>query len=313
MIGMQRRPATWRRFCFLGVCAVLLLTHPRMAAAGRDVPGTVHVGGRTRRYLLHRPPRPAAPGPLVILLHGDAGNPRSVQRITGMDALADQEGWWVVYPQGSGWMDWPPRSWNAGTCCGYARNARVDDVAFIRALIEALERAHPIDPARIYAAGLSNGGMMAHRLACELSDRLAAVAVVAGALTVPACAPAHPVPVLMIHGTADRYVPYEGGRGVLEPTGRLDPPVETVSRFWVSQNGCTGAPSVQRTGRVTRADYPGCAERAHVVLYTIDGGGHAWPGGRRGWRFGAPPAPEVSATRWIHEFFVQHVRQTKNL
>ena len=214
------------------------------AAAGVDRAGTISVEGRVRRYLLHVPPRSreAAAAPLVIVLHGDAGSAREAQRITGMDAVADRHGFFVAYPEGSGWADLPPRSWNAGTCCGYARNARVDDVQYLRALIAHLLKTQPIDPQRVYATGISNGGMMAHRLGCELSDRIAAIAPVAAALAVPSCAPQRPVPILMFHGTADRAVPYDGGRGSAEPDGRMDPAAAAVASFWAAHNRCASTP-----------------------------------------------------------------------
>lgn len=246
------------------------------------------------------------------MLHGDAGNPRSLQRISEMDRVADRHGFFVVYPEGSGWLGWPPRSWNAGNCCGYARNAGVDDVAFLRALIAQLLRTHPIDPARVYAAGISNGGMMAHRLACELSDRLAAIAVVSGTLAVERCSPSRPLPLLMIHGTADRYVPYEGGRGALAKDQRTDRAVADVASWWAARNGCDPAPRHEERGRIRQQAYEGCAEAADVLLYTLQGGGHAWPGGLRGWRFGKTPATELPASEVIWEFFSRHQLPGKN-
>ncbi len=229
-----------------------------------------------------------------------------MRKISGMNAVADREGFFVAYPDGTGWGALPPYSWNAQTCCGYAQNAKVDDTGFIRQLIDQLLKQYPIDPAKIYAAGISNGGMMTHRLACELSDRIAAVAVVSGALTVPSCSPQRPVAVLMFHGTEDHYVPYAGGEGSLESRGRTDPPAETVAAFWVANNRCSPQPELTRSGKVQRAAYAHCAQSAEVVLYTLEGEGHAWPGGKRGWRFGQQPTQAISANDLIEAFFAAH-------
>ena len=221
-----------------------------------------------------------------------------------MNALADREGFIVVYPQGTGWLG-VHRSWNAGACCGYAMNRQIDDVAFIRALVDELLRAYPVDAQRIYVTGISNGGMMAYRLGCELSDRLAAIAPVAGALNT-ACTPTRPVSVIIFHGTADPYVPYAGGQGPAVHERRIDPPVASAVSFWVAHDHCTAIPQARERGHVLEHIYAGGTEGAEVILYTIRGGAHAWPGGRRGWWLGARPTAELSATEVMWEFFARH-------
>jgi len=295
----------------IGVGVVLAASAAEVGTArparGEDRDEAITVGNRLRHYLLHVPPAFRQPAALILVLHAHGGDARQAARVSGMSAKADAEGFFVAYPNGSGWRD-VNRSWNAGHCCGYAMNAQVDDVAFIRALIAHLVTTQPIDPGRVYAAGISNGAMMAHRLGCELSDRIAAIAPVAGTLGASACAPSQPVSVLMIHGTSDPYVPYAGGRGAATRDGRVDRSASDVASFWVAQNRCRSEPDIEERGRIRRARYAGGAEGAEVLLYVIRGGGHAWPGGARGWRFGAAPSPELAATEVMWDFFSRHRR-----
>ncbi len=187
------------------------------ARAGGLAPGDyrfeLEAGGRDRSYLVHVPP-PAASGalPVVLSLHGGGGNARQHRRSTGMDAAADRDGYIAVYPNGSGRLGDLFLTWNAGICCGYAQAQDVDDVGFISALLDDLGRRAAIDPRRIYAAGHSNGGMMAHRLGDELSGRIAAIASVAGA-RVPTSRGGRAVPVLQIHSEDDPRALYHGGAG----------------------------------------------------------------------------------------------------
>jgi polyhydroxybutyrate depolymerase len=280
------------------------------AERGGEIDATLSVGGRSRHYRLHVPPAPAQPAALVLVLHAHGGDARQAAHISGMSAKADAEGFFVAYPLGSGWRG-INRGWNAGHCCGYAMSAQVDDVAFIRALIDHLLTTHPIDPGRVYVTGISNGAMMAHRLGCELSDRIAAIAPVAGTLGLAACVPSHPVSVLMIHGTADPYVPYAGGRGVAARDERVDRPISAVVSRWVAHNRCQSEPEIEERGAIRRERYGGGTGGAEVILYTIRDGGHAWPGGARGWRFGATPSRELSATDVLWDFFLRHRRQIR--
>jgi len=142
-----------------------------------------------------------------MVLHGAGGNAEYAQRMAGFTRKADSDGFIVAYPNGTGKLRRRQLTWNAGDCCGDAWEYGVDDVAFFPALTARLKAELKVDPLRVYAAGFDNGGMMAQRLACDLSDKVAAAASVAGALP-PACRPAQPVSVMLIHGTADQWVPY---------------------------------------------------------------------------------------------------------
>lgn len=265
---------------------------------------------RTRTYRVHIPPAPGhTPLPLVIVLHGGGGNDDNAARMTGMSAKADRENFIVVYPDGSGRLGDKLLTWNSGNCCGYAAENNIDDVGFIRALIGKLQTQYPIDAQRIYVTGMSNGAMMAHRLACEASDLIAAIGPVAGALNVE-CQPARPVAVIAFNGMQDKHVLFQGGapQKSLDSRPRVDTSVADTISFWVKHNRCQSTPLHTEKGNILRDEYGGCAGDASVVLYTIKDGGHAWPGGQRGSLFGDGPTQEISATDLMWEFFKQHAR-----
>jgi polyhydroxybutyrate depolymerase len=164
--------------CMLA-CLVMFLAFvaQRLLAAStrdNDHPGTIEVEGRKREYYVHTPEgyTGKTPLPLVMVLHGAIQTPEGIERMSGMSAKADVQNFLVVYPKGTGQVD----TWNAGACCGYAMKNKIDDVAFFRALIAKLETDYSVDPKRIYSTGISNGAMMSYRLACELSEQIAAIA-----------------------------------------------------------------------------------------------------------------------------------------
>jgi polyhydroxybutyrate depolymerase len=264
--------------------------------------GSLVSAGERREYLLHVPASydSARPTPLVISLHGFAEWPAHQAQISRWNDLADEQGFVVVYPAGTRF----PLRWRAGGRINPADPA--PDVTFISDLIDTLAAEYNIDPARVYANGLSNGGGMSFVLACALSERIAAVGMVAGAYGYAweKCAPARPVPAIVFHGTADPIVPFEGGgdsgssAGLPEIAGWVD----TLA----DRNGCAAeALALPRSGAVNGAAYADCA--ADVVFYTIDGGGHTWPGGEPlpEWITGST-TQEIDATRTMWEFFVQH-------
>jgi len=279
---------------------------------------SIQVGGRPRTYLLHTPgtyPQ-GRPAGLVIALHGGGGMGRHMERLSGLSPLADREGFVVAYP------DAVDRNWNDGretpTIPAQAQN--VDDVGFIAALITALTREFSLDGRRVYATGISNGAFMSQRLAAELGDRIAAIAPVVGGMAPRVrdhFAPPGPVSVLVMNGTDDPLVPYQGG-AVARDRGQTIPVPEIV-RLWVRHNRCGVAAETERLpdrdagdgSRVRRDTYGGCAARTSVVLYTIEGGGHTWPGGAQY----LPVAiigrtnRDIDATRVIWEFFAAHPRR----
>ncbi len=254
-----------------GVCG----GDPAVYAPGTTV-GSVDVAGTSRSFRVYVPTsyRAQEPAALVFMFHGGFGSGEQFQSSANMDAVAEREGFVTVYPDGSGVV----RTWNAGDCCGHAQDEDVDDVAFVRALIAHLEASLCVDPKRIYASGMSNGAMLSHRLACELADRIAAIAPVAGTMMIANCAPTRPVPVLQIHGTADANVPWDGGEGC-GVAGVSFTSVPDTMDAWAGYNECSGpASDWLQEGDGSCTAQGSCAAGADVVLCAVDGGGHDYPG-----------------------------------
>ena len=299
---------------------------------------------KDRPYIVHLPPSydGTVAFPVVIVLHGGGGDARAARAMTCpngnlgdpgcLDRVADCQGFITVYPDGTSERGIRTmRTFDAGggadgyACVsGVACSTKVDDLRYFTDLIDTLEQEYTVDPARIYLTGLSNGGAMSQRLACELSDRIAAIAPVAGGnqyAAVDTCSPTRPVPMLEIHGTADRCWPYAGGPltcvglGTLAALGDFVPIPDTVAS-WAARNGCQAVPTsedlpdVDRTDgtTVTRISYQGCSTGADVVLLRVNGGGHTWPGGSSV----LPPGTvgkvsrDVNANSVIWEFFAAH-------
>jgi len=254
-------------------------------AAPRIIDSVIRTAdGRTRSHRIYVPASlPAHPAPLLVALHGGMGSNLQFERSSGFDLLAERFGFIVVYPNGVGRGpdDGRFRTWNAGICCGPAVRMRVDDVGHVRQLIAAVEAQFPIDRTRVFAAGHSNGGLMAYRLACELSDRIVAVGIQSGGLGVSGCAPTHPVSVLHVHGTADPNVPIGGGIGSNSIARVSFPSAEWSTRTIAAAMGCDDRPIVEhdptnpdleiRTRRNT-------ATLAEVRLVAVRGAGHGWMG-----------------------------------
>jgi polyhydroxybutyrate depolymerase len=250
---------------------------PAIERAAGTTTGTLEVDGVERTYRLHVPEGLDGEVPLLVALHGGGGSGEQYSSASGWDSVADEEGFVVVYPDGTG----PVPTWNAGECCGFAAREDVDDVGFVVALIDQLEVELAIDPDQVVATGHSNGSTMSYRLACELSDRIVAIGVQAAPLTYEGCEPSGPVSVLHVHGAQDANVPIDGGVGV--GISGLDwPPV--VEGVWLMADaaGCGSEPTVDRTEPgVERSTWDGCAEGSRVELIVVDAGGHGWmrPGG----------------------------------
>jgi len=295
----------------LGLLALALLGAEPLAPG--DHFRQLKVGQQERSYYVHVPPKYDAskPTPVVLAFHGAGTNAPIMALSTGLSAKADEAGFIVVYPNGTG-EGGLLLVWNSGGFRGpYARN-RPDDVAFVAALLDDLATIVPIDRKRVYATGISNGGMMCYRLAAELSDRIAAVAPVAGAMGVDRCRPKRPVAVLHFHGTDDKLVPFHGPRDLTAVFASFKSVGETI-RIWARLDGCPEKPEI--TDLPDKADdgttvkqevYGSGKERTEVILYTIEGGGHTWPG--RQW-----PIPwlgkttrDISANDLIWEFFQKH-------
>ena len=278
-----------------------------------DNAGSLTFEDRERTYLLHFPAGydGGRPLPLMIVLHGGGGNAKHAANMTGFNAEADREGFIVVYPQGTGRLRDTLLTWNSGNCCGYALDNKVNDVGFIDALISKLEGEVKIDSSRIYVTGISNGGMMAYRLGCELPNKIAGITLVAGALNAD-CNPSEPVSVIAFHGTADKHVLYGGGEPIVkaDPHSRVDRSVSYAISFWVKADACSAFPQRTEKGNVTVEEYSDCMDGTGVMLYTIKGGGHAWPGGEKPRGVADEPTREVSATHLMWKFLEQHPKQS---
>jgi len=295
------------------------LNHPEDAGLSLQ---TLQFEGQERSYYLHLPPdyNAASRLPVVFVLHGGGrADGDEVAGRTGYNKIADREGIIVVYPNG---VD---AQWNDGRGKTFRKardNTDVDDVAYISSLIDRVIRDYRGDASRIYVTGLSNGGMMTFRLGCEISDKLAAIAPVIANIPeniIGTCTPESPLPVLLMNGTADPLMPWNGGAvGFLgKKMGEVVSTADSVS-FWVQHNQCSPAPKLELLADTDLDDgssvevtsYGNCLNSSEVILYTITGGGHSFPGGN------IPDRPlllgrknnDIIAAEVIWDFFKEHKR-----
>ena len=289
--------------------------------------------GSIRSYLLHVPSSydGLKPVPVVIVLHGHPSWCLDPKFFTGLDKKSDEEGFIVVYPNGhraQGFIGliflletliWP-RIWNCWDYCD------IDDVGFIRTLINHLDSTLNIDSSRVYITGISGGGMMTYRLGADLSDIVAAIAPVAGSVggiwytestpyIIPE--PSYPLPVIVFHGLQDLNLPYEGGwvngsirlwnTNIQEEVHTYFLSVNESVSFWIEHNNCNPTPEIEtsESGNIIKQTYANGTDGSEVVLYTVVNGGHEWFGGPEAFW---PPC-EISATDLMWEFFEQHSKQ----
>nr|MCW1958729.1 esterase [Mycobacterium sp.] len=244
------------------------------APVSADPPGMLAFGGLQRTYVLHVPPGP--PSGLVINLHGAGMNGGQQAAATGYDAVADQYGFVVAYPDG---VD---ASWADGRGASVPDRQGVDDVGFLSTLIDQLSREYQIPLGRVFVTGMSAGAFMANRLACDRADLVTAVAPVAGTLGVAVpCAPSRPVSVMAIHGTADSVVPFNGGPMVGRGGASEIVSVPFLGERWREINRCPGPLVTDPAGGFPGMSATGCADGTEVLV-RINGDGHIWPGGASG-------------------------------
>ena len=274
-----------------------------------DITNTLTHDGIERTYILHVPAsyEQGQPAALVLDLHGGGGNASTQMQTSNFSALADQKGFLVAYPNGTGRQGDRLLTWNGGTCCAYAVTNQIDDVGFIRAVVADVRAKYDLDPKRIYATGLSNGAIFSYRLACDAADLFAAIAPVAGTKNYVRCDPGEPVSVIHFHGTEDTHVGYNGGSG---PDSFVEVPFASVQDsidFWRNVNGCGTNPQTESFEDIRHDAYLDCTNGTAVELYTILGGKHAWPGSNGpAWPGGDEPTQSISATQIIWDFFAAH-------
>ncbi len=316
--GLARRWGTIFAAALLCAGCVAIARHAAMArSASGDAPVKVLVDELPRTYLIHVPATAPAGGfPVILVFHGGGGQATGVIRLTRLDPLADRRGFLAVYPNGIG------RHWNDGRST--IRN-KSDDVRFVDVILDDLARRYPVDPARIYATGISNGAMFTERLGCERSGRFAAIAPVSGTLPAdmaPSCRPAQPVSVLQIGGTADPIMPFNGGAvadfGGWGEGGLVLSVPDTVER-WALADGCAppappvALPPIKPADgtSVTQQIFAPCRSGKQVVVLTINGGGHTWPGGfpYLPARIIGPVSHQLDASEAIVDFLLSQPRR----
>jgi polyhydroxybutyrate depolymerase len=306
----------------IALCAASLLFFAGCASPLKDAAGyglariDCEVQSRTRICYVHAPSAaPTSPAPLFIVLHGAAGTAPGMVSLTRkrFNELSDEKGFFVAYPQGV------QRTWNdcRSDLSTYAHYHGIDDVAFISLLIDRLAGRYAIDRNRVYAMGISNGGFMALRLACQLPEKIRGIAVVAAANPLgqdDCCRPRQGIDVIFFNGTDDPIVPYDGGEVLLlgQGRGRIDSTDESVA-YWARVNGCSGEPEKRELSdsdphdgtRVKALVFCSRAHGGRVALYAIQGGGHTWPGGQQylSRRFIGNTSRDINACDIIYDFF----------
>ncbi len=238
--------------------------------------------------------------PLVIVFHGGASGPDSIAKASAMHRLAEEKGFAVAYPvgtKGHSGLTWRTIGRRGGRLVG--------DPRFVRRLIVDLQRRYDIDPMRIYLAGFSIGGSLVYQLGALFDEHIAAIAVVGGTMLEPIHTPTRPVPLIHIHGTKDRYVPLEGGRGPSTSASNMWPPVQAGIDWWRAVNGCEDAPTIDETWPRVKGFLYG----RNVELWVVEGGGHAWPSGRIVAPAAGVATPGFSASQQIWRFFAAHPRR----
>ncbi len=269
----------------------------------------IDVGGLRRTYIVYRPASLPAAAPLVVMLHGGFGSASQAEKSYGWNAAADSGHFVVAYPDG---LD---RAWNTGGgCCGTPGRTNVDDIGFITAMVSAIEHQIPVNPNRVYATGISNGGIMAYTLACHTT--IFAAIGPDSATELGSCLAPAPLSVIHIHGTADKDIPYQGGEG--DGAAHIDgPAIPALNARWRGIDRCA-APVVRTAGVVTTST-ANCPAGRTVELITITGAGHQWPGATPNQWPGAtpnrlaqillhtdPPSTALNATQVIWQFFAAH-------
>ena len=243
--------------------------------------------------------------PLIIAMHGGTGNAFNLENQSQLSIKAEEENFIVVYPEGLPLGILDIRTWNAGWCCGMASSTDIDDVGFINALIDTLLDDYSIDESRIYATGMSNGGFMSYRLACELPERIAAIAPVAATMSMVDCQPNRQVPIIHFHSYLDEAGPYLGGIGT-GISSHYSPPLDSVLNAWANHNDCASRnDTIEDNSLYTKIEWNNCACNSQILQYMTYDGGHSWPGGMAT-PLGDPVSNNINANDLMWSFFESH-------
>jgi polyhydroxybutyrate depolymerase len=302
-------------YCWLWLFAVVAFAGCSKGDSTPETPvyrvsGELIIDGLTRTYTLVLPPDyySSTDFSLVIAMHGGGGSAEQFESTSLLTNKANAAKFIVVYPEGvqsNGVLK--ARTWNAGSCCDYAVEKNINDVKYLTELINTLTAKYKINPKKIYATGHSNGGMMSYRLACELSGKIAAIAVSGCTMMVTqSCNPSHPVPVLHMHSYLDENVPYLGGVGV-GPSKVYNHPVDSGLTVLSAINACgIKAKIVEDNAGYKLTQWSNCANNVIISWYMTKDGGHAWPGGLPGSAMGDTPSKVISANELLWAFFQQY-------
>jgi polyhydroxybutyrate depolymerase len=280
-------------------------------------------GDRERNYILHLPPQYGSQEnlPLVLAFHGGGGSSLQLLDSCGLAAKADKEGFILVAPNGTGIFRKRLLTWNVGFGFGYAMRKHIDDIGFVRKLLEKLEANLKIDPKRIFATGISNGGILCHFLAGALSDKISAIAPVVACIGgkkelsepfIYPSTPEKPVSVIAFNGLLDQHIPYQGGiqqKSVAKPV--YVTAADDMHSFWVKVDKCRLQPKVEvnQPDKYKVITYSGGLGGSEVVQYVIFNQGHAWPGGKKPWAGADPPSMTISASDVMWAFFKNHPKK----
>jgi polyhydroxybutyrate depolymerase len=324
----SKRPSSTltARLGFILIVLVSVILFDLAETARADVARkSIEYAGSTRHYLISIPPKYSSEHryPLLLVFHGGGGNPEQVLQSSDIVARATKENWILVAPGGSGRFANRLLTWNVGFGFGYAMRNHVDDIGFVRYLLEQLKASYSVDANRIYATGISNGGILCHLLAAKLPDQIAAIAPIVATAggrareqaqwTVPVT-PRQSVSVIAFNGALDQRVPEQGG-WQKKATGH-DPvemwSVKQTIDFWVQHDRCSQTPTVENNEarQYRRVSYSACRAGSEVVQYVLLNQGHAWPGGKKGYWRADPPSRLVSANELMFAFFKGHPKQT---
>ena len=293
-------------FASIFFCSILLSS---VSCQNKSVYNSVYDSltfkGLVRTYLLHIPPGyvNSTPSSLIIALHGGFGSAFNIENQSRLSIKSDTANFIVVYPEGIKVLG--VRTWNAGGCCGAAGSYGIDDVGFIDTLIEKLSAEYNIDHRKIFATGISNGGMMSYRLASDLANKIAAAAPVAATMVIKTnCSPSRPVPIIHFHSFNDTNVPYGGGFGS-GVSGHYNPPLDSVFNVWMNVNSCVQKDTVRNDQKYLLVKWSNCNNNSEIHFYMTRDGGHSWPGGGI-YLPGDEPSMFINANDMMWEFFQAH-------